>query len=537
MNQASSAKSNAHHDAGEQSFSDSLGAAKQHAEASAPTERASQHRAGSSKDTQADKTVKRTKRDQSTSTIDTSRLQRVDETVTNPTALQLPTNFRAVVDEAQGQFDGSSSVSNSEHSVAIPDSPMQGPSWLNISGGQAWGQQPGISNPISRAQPGADASDSTTDNIDEEDGATQLADLVQNMSAAPASPTDTKTLVAAPAPSDKTLLADASSAAPATSADKAAAAAVAQASAASTENAPVANNSQQTVPSGSNISAVSVSKASIAFKTVQSLKSSPKDPTLSTGLPAGAKETDSYLSIQKEAKSGADTNKDSTSSSTSQHTDRNQTAQQSFVTPIATPIQTSPVINSHVHQQPVAINLNDTSIASQQKAQDASLSTQLQQAAVATPSASSEHLSTVVNSAKLMQSISQSEMRVGMRTAEFGDISIRTSAGRDSISAQISLGHDDLAKTLTAHMPEMQTRLTTGEVVDVHIQSDSQTGSFTGGQSGANHSGAQSQQQDSGSSRPSAFNSYSSERSSFAAMPASMVASIAGNSNRLDIRA
>jgi hypothetical protein len=62
----------------------------------------------------------------------------------------------------------------------------------------------------------------------------------------------------------------------------------------------------------------------------------------------------------------------------------------------------------------------------------------------------------VINTAKLIQSMGQSEMQVGMRSNEFGNISISTSATRDLISAQISLDHAELARTLTAHLPEMQ---------------------------------------------------------------------------------
>ena len=65
----------------------------------------------------------------------------------------------------------------------------------------------------------------------------------------------------------------------------------------------------------------------------------------------------------------------------------------------------------------------------------------------------------VINTAKLIQSMGQSEMRVGMRSTEFGNISISTSSIRDQVSAQISVEHGELAKTLTAHLPEMQARL------------------------------------------------------------------------------
>ena len=87
----------------------------------------------------------------------------------------------------------------------------------------------------------------------------------------------------------------------------------------------------------------------------------------------------------------------------------------------------------------------------------------------------------VINSAKLIQSIGQTEMRVGLRSSDFGNISISTSATRDSISAQISLDHGELARTLAFHLPEMQARLGGAQAMDVRIDMNGQaTGQGTG---------------------------------------------------------
>jgi tRNA/tmRNA/rRNA uracil-C5-methylase (TrmA/RlmC/RlmD family) len=75
----------------------------------------------------------------------------------------------------------------------------------------------------------------------------------------------------------------------------------------------------------------------------------------------------------------------------------------------------------------------------------------------------------VINTAKLIQSIGQSEMRVGMRSNEFGNISISTTANKDMISAQISLDHSELAKALASHLPEMQAKLGGTQPMDVRI--------------------------------------------------------------------
>ena len=89
----------------------------------------------------------------------------------------------------------------------------------------------------------------------------------------------------------------------------------------------------------------------------------------------------------------------------------------------------------------------------------------------------------VINSAKLIQSIGQTEMRVGLRSNDFGNISISTSATRDLISAQISLDHGELARTLAVHLPEMQARFGGGQVMDVRIDMNGQaTGQGAGTQ-------------------------------------------------------
>lgn len=89
----------------------------------------------------------------------------------------------------------------------------------------------------------------------------------------------------------------------------------------------------------------------------------------------------------------------------------------------------------------------------------------------------------VINTAKLIQSMGQSEMRVGIRSDDFGNISISTSATRDLISAQISLDHGELARTLAAHLPEMQARFGGNQAMDVRIDMNGQGASQGAGTS------------------------------------------------------
>ena len=97
----------------------------------------------------------------------------------------------------------------------------------------------------------------------------------------------------------------------------------------------------------------------------------------------------------------------------------------------------------------------------------------------------------VINTAKLIQDMGQSEMRVGMRSNEFGNISISTSSTRELISAQISLEHGELARTLAAHLPEVQQRLGVNQAVDLRIDLNGQGISTSSGMSNGSAEGSQ----------------------------------------------
>ena len=64
-----------------------------------------------------------------------------------------------------------------------------------------------------------------------------------------------------------------------------------------------------------------------------------------------------------------------------------------------------------------------------------------------------------INAARLIQTMGASEMRMGMHSSEFGDISIRTSVTQQQMQTQISVDHDELGNALSAHIPDMQMKL------------------------------------------------------------------------------
>jgi hypothetical protein len=75
-----------------------------------------------------------------------------------------------------------------------------------------------------------------------------------------------------------------------------------------------------------------------------------------------------------------------------------------------------------------------------------------------------------IHTASVLESMQGSEMRVGMRSAEFGNVSVSTSVNRESIAAQISFEHMDLGKALTAHLPSIEAKLSSDYGVHAKVE-------------------------------------------------------------------
>ncbi len=150
------------------------------------------------------------------------------------------------------------------------------------------------------------------------------------------------------------------------------------------------------------------------------------------------------------------------------------------------------------------------------------------QAAVADADGPDEALPTStpspVTTAKLVQGMNQSEFRVGMQTPEFGNIDIRTSVARHMFSAQISVEHSDVAKSMTADLPALYHKLADQQVpvASIVIQ----------GQSFATSSGLAQDSQQPQTWRPQSYNVTKSDTET--ALPALMEA--LDSAGRLDIR-
>ena len=88
-------------------------------------------------------------------------------------------------------------------------------------------------------------------------------------------------------------------------------------------------------------------------------------------------------------------------------------------------------------------------------------------------------VTTAINSAKLIQTMGQTEMRVGLHTSDFGDISIRTSVSQQQMQAQISVDHSELSQAIAAHISSVQTKLGDEHGIQASIQIDNQGSSHS----------------------------------------------------------
>jgi hypothetical protein len=107
-----------------------------------------------------------------------------------------------------------------------------------------------------------------------------------------------------------------------------------------------------------------------------------------------------------------------------------------------------------------------------------------------------------INAAKLLQTMGGTEMRVGMNSSEFGDISIRAAVSQQQMTAQISLDHTDLGQAIAAHIANAQTKLGNEYGLHASIEVSQQGASFSGGSpsgqagSGGTGNSAQREQRD-----------------------------------------
>ena len=93
---------------------------------------------------------------------------------------------------------------------------------------------------------------------------------------------------------------------------------------------------------------------------------------------------------------------------------------------------------------------------------------------------SSPYPTSVVHSAKLVERMGETELRLGIRAGEFGSVDVRTSMVRNQFTAEISTERGELGRALAAELPSLQNRLTDQRVPVANITLQSHTGSHSG---------------------------------------------------------
>jgi hypothetical protein len=86
-----------------------------------------------------------------------------------------------------------------------------------------------------------------------------------------------------------------------------------------------------------------------------------------------------------------------------------------------------------------------------------------------------------LQSAKLVERLGQSELRVGVQMGDMGGVDIRTSMAHNQLTAEISVEHSELGHMLAANLPSLQNRLSEHQIQTANIVFQNQTNSgFSG---------------------------------------------------------
>ncbi len=161
-----------------------------------------------------------------------------------------------------------------------------------------------------------------------------------------------------------------------------------------------------------------------------------------------------------------------------------------------------------------------------QSCQPGSIDRQIANEPALTPQPHTSALAT----ARLVQSVGRSEMQVSLHSEDLGRLTVRTSLGRDALSAQITLDNPQLGSLLNTHAPSIEQKLADAHGLRASVTIDTQSPA-----SGRN---PQSQEHQSNSRQRSSGNSLTSSAfPSETAVPASTLASQSSASGtRLNIR-
>lgn len=136
----------------------------------------------------------------------------------------------------------------------------------------------------------------------------------------------------------------------------------------------------------------------------------------------------------------------------------------------------------------------------------------------------------VINTASLIQKMSETEMRVAVHSTEFGEVSILTSLSQQQMMAQITVDHGGLGNALSAHVPAMEAKLGNDLGVRTVVQVNQSAMSFSG-------DGSNSQQGGQRSFRSAPAGTEIAPAPVESEDPGVRLAAMMTGNNRLDIRA
>ncbi len=103
----------------------------------------------------------------------------------------------------------------------------------------------------------------------------------------------------------------------------------------------------------------------------------------------------------------------------------------------------------------------------------------------ATPATNAGTESQPINTARVLQSMNGTEMRVGMHSQEFGSISIATSVTPGGVAAQIALDHGALSRALASHLPSIEDKLGSALGVPARVELRDGSGHSSQGSQGS----------------------------------------------------
>jgi len=138
-----------------------------------------------------------------------------------------------------------------------------------------------------------------------------------------------------------------------------------------------------------------------------------------------------------------------------------------------------------------------------------------------------------INVAKLIHRLNETEMQVGMHSAEFGNIAIKTSVANERLTAEITLDHNEMGKVLANQLPGLQSKLGGEYGINARIEIHENSGGFSGGL----HQGSPQQSQQKWQPSNHSLSQFGAAREAEQMLAPQVSKSVAVNDDRLDVRA